>query len=77
MNIKLNDRCSSNAECDEVIAASREGKEDGANLPIVAIMVPPTASDSQKNVLTEIGAKYGLPLKVSVPRNAPESVQGL
>lgn len=71
------ERVSSAEECDEILAASLESKEGSVELPIVAIMIPPTASNGQKSALTAIGSKYGIPLLLSVPRNAPESLNGL
>ena len=54
------------ALCAEEIQTPAEGD---AALPVVAIVVPPTASASQKKALTELAELHHIAFVVSVPRN--------
>lgn len=53
-----------------------ENPSEGATaLPIAGILVPPTASDSQKRSLTELAESHGLKLTVSIPKTCVEKLR--
>lgn len=59
----------------DLCVAEIESPEDPTSLPVAAIMVPPTASDTQKTALAEIAKARNLSFVVSVPRNALEALR--
>ena len=61
--------------CEEELAAVPEG--GAAQLPVHAIFVPPTASESQQAALKELAAKHGVGFFVSVPRNVVEGLDAV
>lgn len=61
--------------CEEEFAAVPEGTT--APLPVHAILVPPTASESQQAALSDLAAKHGVGFIVSVPRNVVEGLDAV
>lgn len=61
--------------CEEELTAVPEGPK--APLPIHAIFVPPTASESQQAALKELAVKYNVGFFVSVPRNVVENLEAV
>lgn len=66
------------ASCEESLASQTPGKGDptegGApvaeeNLPIFAICIPPSGSESQKTELEAVAARHNVKFVVSIPRN--------
>jgi hypothetical protein len=51
------------------------GDKSTCPFPVKAIVAPPTATTGQQRALKGIGDKHGIPLVVSVPRNAVEACQ--
>jgi hypothetical protein len=60
------------AMCAEEIENPSEG---AAALPIAGILVPPSASDSQKKALTELAETHGMKLTVSIPKTCVEKLR--
>ena len=73
--------------CEEEITANQQmvgvgvggggGGGDGGLLPIFAIIVPPTASESQQTALTELARAKGVHFLVSIPRGLLSSLEAL
>ena len=51
--------------------------ETSTGLPVAAILVPPTATESQKTALTALAKKFNIGFTFSVPRNALDAVLAL
>ena len=61
--------------CEELL--SNPSEDENAALPVVAIMVPPTASKSQQDALLSLATAKNIKFLVSIPRNAADVLKEL